>query len=429
MGTPTETENEVRQPDSACPQESARTAANPGCCQDPRIDEQSSCGLRSPMRICFVSNGVYSALKDTPVPRIGGAEVQQSIIGRCMHANNHHVSFATNVLDGNREHEVIDGMHVYKNYAPEDGVPILRFFHPRMSRLWDSLKQADADVYYQRCADKSTGVCAYFCKRYGRKFIFSGAHDSDFYPRNELRLRERFLYRWGLRNADLILVQSEQQQQLLHQNFGLHGHLMPNVYPSRKLASCQGYVLWVGNMREFKRPLLCLEVARRFPHRQFIMIGGTGSGGADLFKQVGEQKPANVQVLGYQPLAETERYFDGASLLLNTSSVEGFPNTYLQAWSRGIPVVGTFDPNNLIAENDLGRAVSEVSDIGRWFDDLCDAGIKYRSRIQHHFDAHFTPQQYVDRLLHLLGEQNLEQHRAERRDARDRIDLRNMPEC
>ena len=358
--------------------------------------------MSRPRRICFVSNNVYTALTNTSAPYIGGAEVQQAIIGRCLQQKDHQVSFVTTVFCGQRDDEVIDGMEVYKTYASEDGVPVVRFFWPRLSRLWQSLKKADADVYYQRCADKATGICALFCRRYGRKFVFSGAHDTDFERQINLKLRERILYRWGLRNADIILVQSEQQKRLLRENYGLDGYVMANVYPTRELTKAEGYVLWVGNMKEFKRPLLCLEVARRFPQVKFIMIGGPGSGSTKLYDQVRAQKLPNVEFLGFQPLEITEKYFDRASLLLNTSSVEGFPNTYLQAWSRGIPTVGTFDPNGTIAKNNLGRVVTDVSEIGDWFNELRNASRDDRQRIQRCFEHNFTPDRYVDGLLSIL---------------------------
>jgi glycosyltransferase involved in cell wall biosynthesis len=38
-----------------------------------------------------------------------------------------------------------------------------------------------------------------------------------------------------------------------------------------------------------------------------------------------------------------------------TSDYEGFPNTFLEAWSHGLPVVSTVDPDGLISGRELGR--------------------------------------------------------------------------
>ena len=42
----------------------------------------------------------------------------------------------------------------------------------------------------------------------------------------------------------------------------------------------------------------------------------------------------NVTMLGPVRYRDTGALFDRARIFLNTSSIEGFPNTFLQAWIR-----------------------------------------------------------------------------------------------
>jgi glycosyltransferase involved in cell wall biosynthesis len=49
------------------------------------------------------------------------------------------------------------------------------------------------------------------------------------------------------------------------------------------------------------------------------------------------------------------KYYVESTLLVNTSPSEGFPNTFLEAWGNGKPIVSlNFDPDELICKNKLG---------------------------------------------------------------------------
>jgi glycosyltransferase involved in cell wall biosynthesis len=54
-----------------------------------------------------------------------------------------------------------------------------------------------------------------------------------------------------------------------------------------------------------------------------------------------------------------------AACLCSTSDHEGFPNTFLEAWSYGIPLITTFDPDQTVAEKGLGAVASDVPGLAR----------------------------------------------------------------
>jgi hypothetical protein len=79
----------------------------------------------------------------------------------------------------------------------------------------------------------------------------------------------------------------------------------------------------------------------------------------------------NVNFHGPVPYHEVGKFFESSRVLVGTSEVEGFPNSYLQAWSRGTPVTAFLDPEQLIARNGMGRAVSTLSELCESIVTLC----------------------------------------------------------
>jgi glycosyltransferase involved in cell wall biosynthesis len=62
----------------------------------------------------------------------------------------------------------------------------------------------------------------------------------------------------------------------------------------------------------------------------------------------------NLTLQGPASRAELDDRYRRALCLCCTSDHEGFPNTFLEAWSHGLPVVSTWDPDGVIAASGLG---------------------------------------------------------------------------
>jgi glycosyltransferase involved in cell wall biosynthesis len=325
----------------------------------------------TPPRVCFVGLGNLPVLApeyaDQPA---GGAELQQALLAKALARRGWQVSMIVGDY-GQPEGATWDGVRTIKAYGPSEGIPVVRFLHPRWTKLQGALRRADADIYYTSCAGAHLAQIVLFAHGRGRKVVFKIASNSDCDPRELLvqYRRDRLLYRYGLVRADLVLAQTVQQQQALRRNFGRQSRIAPSlVEPAER---CRAFAerdidaLWVGHIRSFKRPDLLLEVARRLPRLSFHVVGGRMPGSEQLFDAVRLEAEAlgNVTFHGAVPYRKVRSLHERARLFVGTSEIEGFPNTYLQAWSHGSPVVAFLDPDRLLETHGMGRAVRSVAEM------------------------------------------------------------------
>lgn len=339
----------------------------------PRPDlklEQLPGATRRP-HICFVAPEAWPVFsRDPRIPIVGGAEVQQSILARLLARAGYRVSMIC--LDYGQPRRVEeDGVVVHRMHRRDEGIPVLRFIHPRITGVWRAMREVDADIYYQRSVGMLTGVVAAFCRRHGKRSIYAGASDSDFVPgRQTIRFRrDRWLFERGLAGVDAIVVQNQAQQRDCLAHYHRTSILIPSCY-ELPADACRGpgeYVLWVGTVCPEKRPELCLELARRLPQRRFVMVGGIAdddrSGGAYYggIRQAALMLP-NVEFTGFLPLAEAERRFDRARVVLSTSPAEGMPNIFLQAWARGVPTLAFIDVGARLNDKPVYRVLADADD-------------------------------------------------------------------
>lgn len=248
-----------------------------------------------------------------------------------------------------------------------------------------ALLKTKSDVYYQRTIAVNTGVTAFYCKLFSKKMLFAIAHDDDvkkdFYKRtfSEINLSGfhkkvvkwldwRFLNFWnayGLKKSGGIIAQTNFQKEQLESNYGLNSILIRNSYdPAVENTSSakENIVLWVGNMRTFKRAELFPEIVSKIenPAWKFVMIGRT-------YPQVEEKIASfsrdNFYYLGHLPYNETEDYFRKAKVLVSTSTAEGFSNTFIHAWLNETLIVSlNVNPDGLFDNAEIGYTFNDSFD-------------------------------------------------------------------
>jgi glycosyltransferase involved in cell wall biosynthesis len=321
--------------------------------------------------ICFVAHTAFGELSGGRGGSFGGIQRQQSLMARWLAARGYRVSMIT-WDEGQPDGLTIDGVRAIRLCRSDAGWLGLRFFYPRWTSLLRALRRADADLYYHNSAEYVTGQVALWCRATRRRFVYSVASD----PACEADLailptrRERLLYRYGLRTADQVITQTRHQQDLLCSNFCVESLVIPmpcpdpavgEPIPRRTTPAGSSRVLWVGRIAEMKRPEMLLSIAEALPGLVFDLAGGPDVD-TPYSRAILERALAlpNVIVHGRVEREQLHRLYQSASILCCTSSYEGFPNTFLEAWSHGLPVVSTVDPDDLIKARALGAAAPDL---------------------------------------------------------------------
>ncbi|MFT6127349.1 MAG: glycosyltransferase involved in cell wall biosynthesis [Patiriisocius sp.] len=176
--------------------------------------------------------------------------------------------------------------------------------------------------------------------------------------------------RWYVnRKADIIFSQNDIQELLIQKNFRRKSYRMISGHPFSKIRISSDdrfkkkIVLWCGNLGQHKRPELFIQLAKvmRSSKIEFLMVGGHSD--TNYTSKIFTNKPDNLKNTGQLSFNESLEYFDNTTLLINTSISEGFSNTYIQAWLRGVPtLVFGSNPNKVITKNNLGYDVSSVDE-------------------------------------------------------------------
>jgi glycosyltransferase involved in cell wall biosynthesis len=317
------------------------------------------------MKVCIVSMHLAGYFDPQRRVACAGAEVQAAFVARALREQGVDVRLVV----GDVPPGVQFPYPAESAFRSTDGAPVIRFFHPRMTGIMNALTKADADIYYQRNAGMVTGLTAHFARSHGRTFVYGAGSDTDFSLHRVLieGMRDRVIYMYGLRRAHGVVVQNHAQMAMAKETLSSPVTTIPNgVLPAAQAgANPNGPVVWAGALRAVKRPEMFIELARRFPSREFVMAGGaisTAPGYAERAVREAQSVP-NLRLTGWLSHADVEQEIARAAAVVNTSTVEGFPNVYLEAWNHGVPVVSFNDVDGLLANERLGALCTDLDDM------------------------------------------------------------------
>lgn len=317
--------------------------------------------------VCFLALNTYPILTGRNLGFTGGAEVQQVWLSRELMKRGYDVSFVT-YHHGGADIEYVDGVRIIKTYPRTIATQLSPI--KKLALTLRALDLADADLYLHMAG--SAGVLTAYKLLRRRPFVYGIASDRN--ARGLAALSESIGIemlgtRLDILTADCIVSQTSHQRRDLEQAFGKPSTVIKNPIPISQQVPPKTEpptVLWAATVSRIKRPQLYVNLAKAIPDAEFHMIGGPTIKDSGLYDRILEaaSMTSNLRFHGFVAFQATDDYFGGASIFVNTSEIEGFPNTFLQAWMMMTPVVTLgVDPDEVIMTNELGLVSHSFPDL------------------------------------------------------------------
>ena len=321
------------------------------------------------MKIAFFTFNAYDMLTGGKGGVVGGAQIQQILIGQELAERGHTIYF---VERNSREKSMreIEGVQVRLIPNRCDGSAPMKALQRSIDTV-QILRELDIDVAYTRVPVFEVIPLATFCSISRTKFVYGFAHDSELTDDPvifETKFTDNAVYKkamkTALKSAEVLISQNDFQYQEAKRQFDTVVEKIPNGYPipenpsEQKLSGIEApVVLWVSTLRPWKQPEIVFELADELPETMFVIVGGRADEAPTLADEItaGAEARPNVRYEGFVPYEDIDDYYTASDIFLNTSTNEGFPNTFLEAWSHRTPVVSlSVNPSNVLTNNEIG---------------------------------------------------------------------------
>jgi glycosyltransferase involved in cell wall biosynthesis len=350
--------------------------------------------------VCFYGpkvGGVF--LGEVP----GGAQLQTALLARALSDRGIRAVIVDPFAEKSRSIEPL--LEVVAIPEWRRGIRGLRFLTHRIPGVLRAMRRSGAAVFYARGFSFLYLLPLAAAWMTGGWFVLAAASDLDllgFRERCTVNYRSRRNpWEWIstiipnelfqpilLRRADILLVQHELQAAQAPRRKGpviICGNIVADDVFLVKKRRKRPVAILVGTLSTHKGLDVMREVVDALPDVQFEFVGRvTDAEGRRIHAEL-NRRP-NVALLGPLPRRETLERIASSKVLINTSPYEGFPNTFLEAWAIGTPVISLhIDPGGVIQKHGLGY--------------VCD-GDRQRMIALLSQDSYDVDQRVVQRYLH-----------------------------
>lgn len=326
------------------------------------------------IKIAIFSANAYPIFNPECPPVFGGAEVDQYNLALYLSQNpDIDLTFYVGDFSQTNKPEIIDGVRLQK-------IPLYGWHKKKsyqkviyFSHLFKSLWQSDAEIMLTEMAGDMVGWGAIFFKILRKKYLIhrlASDRDTEYIsPSSSGGWRTYLLYKLGLKKADFIFSQTQQQKCMLKERMGFNSVVVPNGFfiNGKVDTGIKQYILWIGRCTPLKRPELFVNLARRIPEKKFVMImpppiavepDDFRENAAKLIEEASSLP--NMTHIEHVPFNRIQQIYNRAQLFVNTSIYEGFPNTFIQSCLGGTPIASLqVDPDGFIERNRLGISCAD----------------------------------------------------------------------
>jgi glycosyltransferase involved in cell wall biosynthesis len=362
------------------------------------------------LRVCFVVDSL-------PEPALGGgAELQCYLIARGLVARGWDVVYITRT-EATQSPKMETGFKICR------ADPCLRgeSWIARYSRgltIFRILGREDPDIVFFTNPGSEAGCVVLSSLVYRKKTVYRAASSMDADLTfgeggwNEFGLMARNLHRFAVTSADVIVANAAYVASRFSKYLpGKNIRVIPNGLEidegniTEDAKHEPSHVLWIARMEKWKNPEAFVRLAEKLPEIRFVMCG-SGS----LYESVAEQasRAPNLTLTGGVDGEAKASLFRKAIALVNTSYVEGFPNTLIEAGIRRLPYISFVDPDEVICRYKLGfhpKSFSELvemtSSVAKDKQIRSQMGARIRRYVEKNHDIRDTVSEY-DRLLRSL---------------------------